>query len=534
MRRLIALLVGATSVFVLAARPVAAEPTAPAPGTTSAAVPADAIGLSLSQVSGSGLAVTLDPGASEEHDLVVSNHTANLRLTIKLTATDATGNLGTAAASWLTFGDDAIQLDPHAATTVPMTIAVPHDTQPASALAHVNANVESAVAAADGSPVAGTANQTFPVSIAVRGTPTAQIAIADVHRVDQGSRHQLAVVLRNFGAQGAQVSGHVRVAGDKPQTLPFHANLEASRDTTVDIGWDAPPVGAASDIAVDLEYGGGNVASWSSRLGGAPTDLSPPTSATPTSVGVTAANPTTTSTAIASAATPWWKQPIVTILAILALLGAALWFVFEMRASSRRREWVPVAGRSVGPPGWAAAPSDESIDLARQMVRLTEVIVELVATHRDSLGIAGESARARSPDNEAPIIAAAPSPFGRTDTDELQSARAGPAPPVDPVPPVAEAFQFVRSASVTPGASSRPEPVVEEPIAQEPMAQAPIAQEPVVDPNAAVMERLRDLDRQRLRFRDWMDAEESGQEVEPPGFGFLADYAQPDTPGDNS
>ncbi len=210
MRRLIALLVGVASVLVVAARPVAADPGAPGTAPTTASVPADAVGLSLAQVAGSGLAVTLDPGASEEHDLVVSNHTANLRLTIKLTATDATGNLGTAAASWLAFGDDAIQLDPHVATTVPMTIAVPHDTQPGSALAHVTATVESAVAAADGSPVAGTASQTFPVSIVVSGTPTAQIAIADVHRVDQGSNHQLAVVLRNFGADGAQVSGHVR------------------------------------------------------------------------------------------------------------------------------------------------------------------------------------------------------------------------------------------------------------------------------------------------------------------------------------
>ncbi len=172
MRRTIALLVGAAAVLVVAARPVAAAPDAPANSaaqgsvaTTSApgnAVPADAVDLALSQVVGSGLAVTLDPGASEEHDIVVSNHTANLRLTVKLTATDATGKVGAAAASWLAFGDDAIQLDPHAAVTVPMTIAVPHDTQPGSALAHVSATVESAVSAADGSPVAGTASRTFP------------------------------------------------------------------------------------------------------------------------------------------------------------------------------------------------------------------------------------------------------------------------------------------------------------------------------------------------------------------------------------
>jgi secretion/DNA translocation related TadE-like protein len=303
--RSIALLVGVAAVFVVAAPPVAAAPAAPGTATSTSSVPSgtgvpsDAIGLVLAQVAGSGLAVTLDPGGSEEHDLVVSNHTANLRLTVKLTATDATGNLGTAAASWLSFGDDSVQLDPHAATTVPMTVAVPHDTQPASALAHVTATVESAVAAADGSPVGGTATETFPVSISVRGTPTAQIAIADVHRDDQGSRHLLAIVLRNFGAQGARVSGHVRVAGDHPQTLPFAADLAASRDTTVKLPWGAPPVGTPSDIAVDLEYGTGNVASWSSRLGGAPTDLSaqsgaPVSTATTAPVtSVTAPAPTT-------------------------------------------------------------------------------------------------------------------------------------------------------------------------------------------------------------------------------------------------
>jgi len=96
---------GATGVLVAALGPVAAAPDAQAipPITvaqpTPAAVPADAVGLSISQVNSSGLAVTLDAGASEEHDLVVSNHTADLRLTVQLTATDATGNVGAAAAS---------------------------------------------------------------------------------------------------------------------------------------------------------------------------------------------------------------------------------------------------------------------------------------------------------------------------------------------------------------------------------------------------------------------------------------------------
>jgi hypothetical protein len=531
MRRLIAPLVGVAAVLCVAAQPVAAQTSAPGNATTAVTVPADAVGLSLSQVTGSGLAVTLDPGASEEHDLVVSNHTANLRLTVRLTATDATGNLGTAAASWLAFGDDAIQLDPHAATTVPMTIAVPHDTQPESALAHVSATVESAVSAADGSPVAGTANETFPVSIAVRGTPTAQIAIADVHRADQGSRHQLAVVLRNFGVQGAEVTGHVRVAGDTPQTLPFHANLAPSRDTTVDLDWNAPPVGTASDIAVDLEYGGGNVASWSSRLGGAATDLSPPSTAGPTPTSPVASDATTISgTATAGSGKPWWKQPIVTVLAILALLGAGLWFGFEMRASSRRRQVMPVAGRSIGPPGWIPAASDESIDLAKQLVRLTDVIVQLVETHRDGRDIVGEQARARSPGNVSEFI-----------PEELESARAGPAPPGQPELPFTGQLEVARSASLTPGASPRPEPVeepvaepVEEPVAvaqsevvEEPAAAAEVVEEPVFDPRAEMMARLMQLDRQRRRLREWMDAEEAEAGIEAPG-GYAASSDAPD------
>jgi len=175
MRRIAALVASASIVIAFAARPVAAAPGAPETGSASniVRVPPDALSLTLSQIVGSGLAVTLDSGASEEHDLVVSNHTSDLRLTVKLAATDATGNLGTDAASWLAFGDDEIQLDPHAATIVPMTIAVPHDTQPGSALAHVSASIENAVAAADGSPVTGTASRTMPVSIVQRGTPTA-------------------------------------------------------------------------------------------------------------------------------------------------------------------------------------------------------------------------------------------------------------------------------------------------------------------------------------------------------------------------
>jgi len=582
MRRIAALLASASIVIALAARPVAATPAAPETGSASnvVRVPPDAVGLTLSQIVGTGLAVTLDSGASEEHDLVVSNHTSDLRLTIKLTATDATGVLGADAASWLAFGDDEIELDPHAATIVPMTIAVPHDTQPGSALAHVNAAVETAVAAADGSPVNGTASQSFPVSIVVQGTPTAQIAIADVHRVDQGSQHQLAIVIRNFGDDGANVTGHVTVAGDSPQTLPFHADLAGSRDTTVDLDWNAPPAGTPSDIAVELDYGGGRTALWSSRLGGAPTKLStgpPDTDATP------ATTPAATDTASSSPgpAKPWWKQPIVTVLAILALLGAALWFVMEMRSSSRRRRtWVasPVAYG----PAWAGPPSEESVDLAKQLVRLTEVVVQLVAAHSVEELVDGDGSRARSPDVAvAPVPVPAPATSARPiETGDTTGARAGPEPKdppgsdppagLDEEPPAApepmSPSELESSAPTAPSVVARPEPPAEvirsepsgagdegeavvafvplpEPpapfgaaeedplvaVARDELGQEPqeiallaaardeIAYAATADPDEETLRRLMALDRERRQLHDWMDAEDAaGELLDPP------------------
>jgi hypothetical protein len=292
-------------------------------------------------------------------------------------------------------------------------------------------------------------------------------------------------------------------------------------------------VGTVSDVAVDLEYGGGNVASWSSRLGGAPTDLSAPTSSAPTPSTTPVAAAASPTTAAAPASKPWWKQPFVTALAILVLMGAGLWFGFEMRASRRRRLWVvPEAGRQ-GPPGWGAAPGDASIELAKQLVRLTEIIVQLATVHPGEHGIADDRARARSPDAEAAPAPASPG-RDRFEGEELRYARAGPAPP-EPARPAetpvsgAEQSEVVRSASPTPGdvARSTPrdepggdEPGNDEPGNDEPGNDEPGNDEPVgddtADPRPAMMARLMDLDRQRRRLRDWMDADDSGEWFEPP------------------
>lgn len=488
MKRRIALVVGALAVVVLAARPVAAVPGAPQAAPTSAApgaVPADALGLAVAQVSTNGLAVTLDAGASEEHDLVISNHTPDLRLSVKLAATDASGNIGTGAASWLAFSDDVVQLEPHAAITVPMTVAVPHDTQPAQALAHVVATVESATSAVDGSPRAGTTRATFPVAITVRGTPTATIAIADVHRDDD--RKAVAIVLRNYGNQSASVNGSVRVTGERSQTLHFSANLSPTRDTTLDVPWEVPDKNKPVDVSVDINYGRGNVASWSSTLGGPPLNLDPQASDSSsgdnTTVTTTVDTSNDTSTANSSAPSvskPWYKQSWFPPAVVLAILLAGGWFFLEMKRAGRREREMPAYPPFVvaGGDGGAAA------ELAKQLVRLTEIIVEL-STNR-APDASGAPARARSP----------------------AEARAGPDPPAQPVSGLA-------SPVVTPGFESRPESATPEP-----------EREP--DPQAAVLARLFELDSERRRLRQWMDEEDASADLWASGLGAAAPIANAD------
>ncbi len=314
------------------------------------------------------------------------------------------------------------------------------------------------------------------------------------------------------------------MAGDTPQTLPFTADLAASRDTTIDLDWKAPPSGAASDISVDLEYGGGNVASWSSRLGGSAIDLSPPTSnPTPVTAATQASAPAST----APAAKPWWKRSLVTWLAILALVVAGAWFAFEIRASRRRRGVMqqPVRyGAPRGSAGWGSAgwgppwattgASEESLDLARQLVRLTDVVVQLVESHRADQDVAAERARARSP-----------SPDESHWLDQGTKARAGPEPPGHTEVTSHEFSEPARSAFPTPGASPRPEQIapaaapIEALFVDEPDVvpqREPQPEPTALDPRAAVMERLMDLDRERRRLRGWMDSEDSGHGVDPP------------------
>jgi hypothetical protein len=511
MKRGIALIVSAMAALVAAAVPAAAAPAAPATTAPSAStVPANAIGLEIANVTTPGLAVTVDPGATDNHDLVISNHTSDLRLTVKLVATDATGNIASGAAQWIAFENDEVQLDPHSATTDTMTVAIPHDTQPSSILVHVVATIANSVSAADGSPRPGAAKATFPLSITINGSPTAQVAIADVHRVDEGSKHQLAVVLRNFSNDTPKVEGTVRVNGDHPQKLTFTTDLPAGRDTTMSLPWNAPPVSQVTEVAIELKYGS-NVAQWSSVLGGAPTSLEPSPAEVTTPSTTPAQDPAQQPQApVASAdkSKPWW-QTLLPFGIVLAILAAGAWFVWEMRRSKEREREMPMG---YGPPWmmmpWGAPPgagSDATAELAKQLVRLTEVIVELT-TNRDASVHPPARAGPATNDPDPPVKARAP--------DE----EAAP-PPVVPTD-----LGLARSASPTPGDESRPETETRAPTldeltaaAQRRLAEAEALRaeihnwqppEPEPEPPTA-MERLLELDRQRRMMRKWMDAEEA-------------------------
>ena len=521
MKRWLAL-AGAAAVIVLAATPVAADPAAPtAPPAASNGVPSDAVALSIQQVKTSGLAVTLDPGATEDHDLIVSNHTSDLRLTVKLTATDATGNLGAGAGSWVAFADDAVQLDPHAATDVPIKVTVPHDTQPGQALAHITATVVTAVAAADGSPRAGTAQASIPVAITISGTPTQQLAIADVHRVDQGKDHSLAIVLRNFSAQETAVTGHVRVTSAKPQEKRFDAKVPATQDLTVTVPWDAPPQNTPVDISVDAEYNG-NVAAWSSTLGGPPVSLTPTSAATTSDANSNSSSDNSNAgNTIAPAASasgpskPWWNSLVVPGV-VLGIILAGMWFVLEMKRAKRREEQMPYPPYFMGPPGYGPAGSDAAGELAKQLVRLTEIIVSLTT---EGAGGVSTPVRARSPGHDPPANAPPAEPFGPV-APVTTTARDRDPPPEADEDRTPFVVPLARAASPTPRDEPRPESDEE----SEPQEDVAPREEPAaearprlaLDPTAGVMERLLELDAQRRRYRQYMDTEEVAEHFEPP------------------
>jgi hypothetical protein len=214
-----------------------------------------------------------------------------------------------------------------------------------------------------------------------------------------------------------------------------------------------------------------------------------------------------------------------------------------MTATRRRPGGVGTGpARYDAPAGWTP-PNDESIALSRQLVRLTEVIVELIAAQRESWVSSDDRARARSP---GPLVAPA-------EGEAPYAARAGPAPPDDRDHPPsgrdlpknrrnAELDAIARSAFSTPGDSARRDVVTPPGLANDEAVEARFVddEEPSAeagaatgsgDGSSALIQRLVELDRRRRELRSWMDAEDSGRTIEPPVSG--SDYRAGRAPGES-
>jgi hypothetical protein len=208
---------------------------------------------------------------------------------------------------------------------------------------------------------------------------------------------------------------------------------------------------------------------------------------------------------------PWWKSGGVPMLIGLGVFLAAGWFVMEWRRSRRREETMPPYG--VYPGVMMAAPgTDAAAELAKQLVRLTEIIVDLT-TNRDGARL---ETPVRGPDPPADDRGSVPARAAPRADDRGPPVRAGESPARDPDAP---AEREPSSAPEAPGTSARsetPAPVVApvpvpvvlrpEPEPEHDMASEEEAVD-VPDPRESLLERLRQLDRGRRELRQWMDEE---------------------------
>ena len=187
-------------------------------------------------------------------------------------------------------------------------------------------------------------------------------------------------------------------------------------------------------------------------------------------------------------------------------------------------------------PGWVARRKQQTstAELAKQLVRLTEIIVELslrTGTASSASSGAGRPGSRKRP-RPAGAGAACPGPLppervtrtGRTRS--TNRARARPAPPTAGATSRARSQGGRRTGGLTPKAAFRgagggeaDTPTLEELTGRGVRGGARFAPSRnwPPDPTAAAMDRLMELDRQRRRMHKWMDAEEATDLFEPAG-----------------
>jgi hypothetical protein len=310
-----ALLTIAISVLCVAVAPVSAAPSA-------VGVPTGA--LTMRSVDGSpgarGFSITIDPGQAANRRVVITNHSTNLRLTVRLEPIAASA----LQASWITLSDVVETLEPGAHAVVSARVLVPSNAVPGSVKVKVQARVEHAVLAVDGSAVAGSPSVSLPIAIKVRGAPTAQVSIVNVESITDHGRDFLAIEFQNVGATAIDMQGRVRVATTPPTSYPVDAHVVPLTNTIVRVAWAKPPGAKGVLVAVDTDNARGDQAVWNGTVGAAP----------PTTVGAPAVH-----AAAASAVSPIKKRDPFVLGVLGAVALAVLWFLYEtVRALRRRRK----------------------------------------------------------------------------------------------------------------------------------------------------------------------------------------------------
>jgi hypothetical protein len=361
-RRVVALLTGALAMLVSSVPPAsgatpsaARAPTAPA-GSTAPAIAADALhaapaaGASLGP--DQGFAVTLDAGGSSSQSLAVGNHSTDRRLTVRVEPVDATTtNAGpryatsasaTGTGSWVTASIGQLVLEPGATTNVPLTVSVPDAAAAGDrAVAGVHVFVTRADPVAGGAPVVDHLPARYvPVNVTVAGRPAAQLTITAVQAQQQGTRSFLAITVRNAGAIAANAVGSAQASGSTLRRA-IKVTVEARKERKVVVDWPAIDAATGANVDIELDYAGGNTASWIGNV------------APPAEQNVSTPSGATTNTGAApnaAASKDSWLRTAVTMFVVVLLLAAGAWLVLELvRGRGRPPQRIPVDVASLPP-----------------------------------------------------------------------------------------------------------------------------------------------------------------------------------------
>ncbi len=349
-RKLAALLLGGAGLLVLPVAPAAGQtagssaPANPAGALTAAPAPGSSV-----DGASSGFALAIEPGQSAEQTLNVTNGTTDRRLAIRVVSVDGMrGNDG------VTYADSAtaqgsgtfvaptvgvVVVEPGASIAVPFTVEVPRDVAAGDAfVAGVRVFAESATDLA-GAPVAfdDVPTLTVPVAIAVPGAPTPLLAVTKVVAAEKDGATHLAVTVRNSGSIVTDAEGTVKAPGGELER-ELRVRVEPREEVTTLVEWQTIDVVRGADVAVELVYGDGDIATWVGVVAANPE----PNATGPVPEATTAS--TATPTATGTTAGPGRGNLAGTILGLLILalmIAAAVWFLLEL-FRNRRPISVPI------------------------------------------------------------------------------------------------------------------------------------------------------------------------------------------------